>query len=167
MPSEEPAEPEAEPVEEAAVASEEPSGTCDNDAGEELDCTAIARRDVGPACEGLSGSCSLLANGGYGYRRRVAAEIVRCWERLGARVCDMRAKKECNREAISKACPDPQFEKTCQATLDRCTSARASVDYSLAECVQVMSSLHARERDWAISAMGPAAEGCRLMFPVY
>jgi hypothetical protein len=165
VPPEAPPEPEADPAEGPAVAIENRTA-CDNDAGE-VDCTAIARVDVGPACEGLTGSCSLLANGGYGYRRRVAAEIARCWERLGPRACDMRAKEACNREAVSAACPDPQFEAPCQATLQQCKSARVRIGYTLAECVQVMSSLHDRERDWAISAMGPASEGCRLMFPVY
>jgi hypothetical protein len=160
-------EPEPEAVEAPAAAGEEPRSSCDNDVGE-VDCSAMPRMDIGPACEGHEKSCSLLASGGYGYRRRAAAAIARCWERLGSRACDMRARKACNREAVLQACPEVRFEAACQAALDACKSARARIDYTLKECVQVMSSLDdAGERDWALSAMGPASEGCRLMFPVY
>jgi hypothetical protein len=139
--------------------------SCDNDVGE-VDCSAIARHEIGPSCEGLTGSCNLLRDG-YGFKRRVGEAAARCWEGLGRRACNIMERKRCNREAVLSACPDPRFEPQCQATLDRCKAARSRISYTLAECVQVMSGLDDANREWAIGAMGPAAEGCRLMFPVY
>jgi hypothetical protein len=139
---------------------------CDNEQGE-VNCQRVASHEIGPSCEGLAGSCQLLANGGMGYKPRVAAAIAKCWERMGARICDIKVRETCNGEGIREVCPDRKFVAECQATLDRCKAARARVGYTLDECVQVMSALTDRERNWAIGAMGPAAEGCRLMFPVY
>ncbi len=165
------AEPEAETETEEPGVVEEPaalgdtSGTCDNDAGE-IDCTTIARYEIGPSCEGLAGSCNLLTKG-YGFKRRIGAAIAKCWEGLGPGACNIKARERCNRQAVQSACPDPRFEPQCQAALDSCKAAHKRTDYTLDECVKVMSSLDDSNRNWAIGQMGPAAEGCRLMFPVY
>jgi hypothetical protein len=171
-------EPDVEAEAEAEAAAEEPEvieeklehgsairSACDNDVGE-IDCSRIARHEIGPACEGLTGSCELLTKG-YGFKRRVGEAIAKCWEGLGRKACNIKARERCNRQSLQSVCPDPRFEAQCQTALDRCKAARARVDYTLAECVQALSSLDDSNRDWAIGAMGPAAEGCRLMFPVY
>jgi hypothetical protein len=139
---------------------------CDNDDVGEIDCSAIARHEVGPTCEGLAGGCELLAKG-YGYKRRIGAEIAKCWERLGRGACNITARERCNLQGVQSACTDRRFEPQCQAALDRCTAARVRVGYTLAECMQVLSSLDDANRDWALGAMGPAAEGCRPLVPVY
>src|SRR5690606_18507527 len=100
-----PATSEEEPgVEELMVA--EQGGSCDNDVGE-VNCSAIRLRP-GPTCEGMQGSCELLAKG-YGFRPRVAARIAQCWTDLGNRVCDIDARRKCNREAALEACPDEKY----------------------------------------------------------
>lgn len=38
---------------------------------------------------------------------------------------------------------------------------------SVGECISALSSLMGGELAWAQSAIGSAAEGCELMFPVY
>jgi hypothetical protein len=165
------AEPEATEEEEAETAepgvteSVESVSACDADAGE-IDCTSIARRAIGPACEGVVGACELLGKG-YGFKRRVGEAIAKCWDKLGSRVCNIEARQRCNREGLKAGCSDPKWEAPCQAQIDRCQASQTRVEYTLAECVQVASSLDDANRDWAIRAMGPAAEGCRLMFPVY
>ena len=145
-----------------AVAVEERGDRCSNNEGQ-VDCAQL----TGPACEGFSGLCSLLSNGGYGYKPRVAEAIARCWQRLGSRVCSIGARKQCNLEAIRQACPEAKYEAECQEILSNCRAAQARITYTAEECVQVLSSLRGGEQDWASGAMGPSAAGCRLMFPVY
>ena len=137
-----------------------PESSCDNSVGV-VDCSGIA-----PTCEGLEGSCELLGRG-YGYKPRVAAAIARCWERIGRRACNMRARAQCNREGTQAACPDLRFEAECSANLQRCNAAHARPDYTIEECVNVLSSLDDANRTWASGAMGPTREGCKLVFPVY
>ena len=150
------AEPDAITVEVGAS-----SARCSNAEGK-VDCAGF----TGPTCEGASGLCGLLASG-YGYQPRVAEAILRCWKRLGARVCSIHARKQCNLEAIRQACPEPQYEQECQEILQRCRDAGARITYTAEECVLVLSSLKGGEQDWASGAMGPTREGCRLMYPVY
>lgn len=146
--------------EELVSVATEASGACNNDVGE-VDCSGIS-----PGCEGSEGSCRLLGKG-YGYKRRVAQAIASCWQRLGSRICDMGARKDCNLEGIRTACPDPSFVSDCRALLDSCDAANARIRYTEDECVLVLSSLTGAELAWARGAMGPSREGCRLMFPVY
>ncbi|PRP98278.1 hypothetical protein ENSA5_30100 [Enhygromyxa salina] len=134
---------------------------CDNNLGR-VDCSQISS-----TCEGLRGSCQMLADG-YPYKARVGESVARCWARLGQGACNMRGRKQCYREGIRDGCLDPAFEAECQERLDRCHDAGASANYTVDECVQVLSSLSDEgEREWASQAMGPTREGCRLMFPVY
>jgi len=160
-----PAEPEPGPTsatpEPITVEVEEPASRCSNADGK-VDCSQL----TGPTCEGFSGLCNLLASG-YGYQPRVAEAILRCWQGLGARVCNIQARKQCNLEAIRQACPQPRYEQECQEILQRCKAANARITYTAEECVLVLSSLKGGEQDWASGAMGPSAAGCRLMFPVY
>jgi hypothetical protein len=86
-----------------AVLASSQSG-CDNDVGE-IDCTTIARYEIGPSCEGLAGSCNLLTKG-YGFKRRIGAAIAKCWEGLGPGACNIKARERCNRQAVQSACPD-------------------------------------------------------------
>ncbi len=159
-----PAEPESPPpvAEPVFVQVQEPVDRCSNNEGQ-VDCAQL----TGPACEGFSGLCGLLSSGGYGYQPRVAEAIARCWQRLGPRVCHINARKQCNLEAIRQACPEAKYEEECQEILNNCRAANARITYTAQECVQVLSSLRGGEQDWASGAMGPSAEGCRLMFPVY
>lgn len=139
---------------------------CDNDVGE-VSCSFIdPKRYGGPMCEGFDGSCELLKKG-YGYRRRVAAAVARCWESVGPRACDMFVRKTCYRKGLADACPDPSFEPFCVGVLERCKAKGQRADFSLPECVKALSSLEGGNLEWAKSAIGPSAEGCQLMFPVY
>lgn len=155
-------------VDEPARPPEKETSSCDNDVGGPIDCAPIAKHERGgPTCEGLGGSCASLAKGDYGYRPRVAEAIAACWERLGKRACSIKERERCNLEGIKKACPEASFESRCEATLAKCRAAGARIRFTKEECVLVASSLKPRDRDWALGAMGPSAEGCRLMFNVY
>jgi hypothetical protein len=121
----------------------------------------------GPACEGVLGTCALLADGSI-YRRRAAETAAACLDRLGRRVCDITARKKCYEEGIRASCPEPKYEAACEATMARCQDAHIRPTYTRDECVQVMSSLRGGDRDWALGAMGPSSEGkCELMFTVF
>lgn len=157
------AEPEQEAVAEAPAETEL---ACDNDVGE-ISCDFTSQAQFsGPACEGFTGSCELLKKG-YGYKRRVAGAIASCWEREGRAACNIRVRQRCNREGLRTACPDPQFTAPCQDALQRCRDKRRRPDFDLDECTQALSSLEGGNLDWAKDAIGPSAEGCKLMFPVY
>jgi hypothetical protein len=166
-------EPPLESVEAPALVPEpvRDAPACDNDVGT-VDCSDVARHDVGgPACEGLTGACELLA-GGYGYAPRVAQEIAACWARLGRDACDNRKRGRCNEEALQHACPDPRFESQCSAILERCEAAGARIELTLETCVKALSGMTGDERSWAAGQMGPAQEGagpvrCRLMHPIW
>jgi hypothetical protein len=161
----EPKDPEGEGVLEVPVESPTP-GSCDNDAGE-VSCDFIDERFSGPACEGFAGSCGLLGKG-YGYRKRVASAIARCWEQRGPKACNMTVRTECIRTALDEACPDPQYEAFCSEVVARCEAKRRRPDYTVEDCVKTLSAMEGRERDWAKSAIGsPSREGCKLMFTVY
>jgi hypothetical protein len=170
------AEPAPEPVVEPMVATEkwdvvdEPPATseqaCNNEEGEVLCDFIVSGQFTGPACEGFRGACELLDKG-YGYKRRVAAAIARCWESKGRAACQIRVRQRCNREALRSACPDPQFTSYCLDALDRCRQKGQRPDFDLDECVLALSSLEGGNLEWAKSAIGPSREGCKLMFPVY
>lgn len=156
-------EPEPQAV---AEAPEETELTCDNDVGE-ISCEFTSQAQFsGPACEGFTGSCELLQKG-YGYKRRVAGSIAACWKREGRAACNIRVRQRCNREGLRAACPDPQFTAYCQDALQRCRDKRQRPDFDLDECIQALSSLQGGNLNWAKNAIGPTAEGCKLMFPVY
>lgn len=156
-----------EPDAEAFVeAPSESSLACDNDVGE-VSCDFTSHGQfTGPACEGFTGSCELLKKG-YGYKRRVAGAIAACWEREGRAACNIRVRQRCNREGLRTACPDSQFTAYCLDALQRCQDKRQRPDFDLDECIQALSSLEGGNLDWAKDAIGPSAEGCKLMFPVY
>ncbi len=140
--------------------------SCRNEDGT-VSCDFVAKgRFRGPACEGFLGSCELLKHG-YGYKPRVAAAIAACWERVGPAACNMTVRQRCIREAFRTACPDPRFTTTCEIALDRCRHQHVRPDFDVTECVQALSSLEGSELEWAQGALGPTAEGCKLMFPVY
>jgi hypothetical protein len=150
----------------------EEAPTCSNDVGE-VDCSRIAEHDVGgPACEGLTGACQLLAQG-YAYKPRVAQAIAACWEGLGRAACDTVRRGHCNQAAVREACPDPRFEPECRAILDRCEAAGARIELTMDSCVQALSSIgDDAERSWVAGAMGPDHEGgrtrrCRILVPVW
>jgi len=131
-----------------------------------VDCARFkARKLAGPTCEGVAGTCDLLAKD-YAYRKRSAQAAAECLSRVGARACDIRARKECFEEGVKAACPEPQFDAQCEATMDRCRAAHVRIQYTKEDCLKAMSSQH--ERAWAISQMGPSSEGkCQLMFTVF
>jgi hypothetical protein len=138
-----------------------------NDTGT-VDCTKMKqRRFSGPACEGVGGTCDLLEKG-YAYRPRAAQAAAACIDRLGARACDIGARKKCYEEGIKASCPEPRFEAQCEAKIAQCQAAKVRVQYTKEECVKSMSAQKDRDRAWALSQMGPSSEGkCRLMFTVF
>jgi hypothetical protein len=139
-----------------------PGPSCDNSIGH-ADCSQISS-----TCEGLRGSCQMLADG-HPYEPRVAEAVARCWTRRGAQACNMRARQQCYLEGIQQGCSDPRYEAECQQRIDDCNAAGKPLRYTLGECVQALSAISdPGERSWASGAMGPTAEGaCKLMFPVY
>lgn len=170
VPQSEPAPSAAPEPEPAPSALPEPEAAkvsaCDNDVGE-VSCAFVdPKKYSGPACEGFDGTCDLLRQG-YGYRKRAAAAAARCFEAMGTRACDIFARKRCFRRSFADACPDASFEPFCKDALARCQDARQRPDFDLDECVKALSSLEGGNLDWAKSAIGPSAEGCKLMFPVY
>lgn len=157
-------------VVEAPIAVEDagPSACeAENDVGE-VDCAKIkARRLGGPSCEGVAGTCDLLARG-YAYRPRAAQAIAACFDRLGARVCDIRARTKCFEEGVKASCAEPAFEEACDEQMAACRTAGVRIDYTREDCMKALSSLKGGDRDWARTAMGPSSEGkCRLMFTVF
>jgi hypothetical protein len=166
---EEPRESPSPTVTAAAAAGPSSPLACDgqNDA-DAVDCSWVAARKLhGPACEGVAGTCELLAGGSI-YRPRAARVAAACLERLGSRVCDIYARQKCYEEGIKASCPEPTFEARCDAKIQQCKAANRRVKYTVEECVKVMSSLKGGDRDWALSAMGPSSEGsCKLMFTVF
>ena len=141
--------------------------------GEQNDVGAVACPHLralhlgGPACEGVLGTCDLLAGGSI-YRRRAAETAAACLDRIGRRACDITARKKCYEEGIRASCPEPRFESACEAAMARCEEAHVRPTYTKEECVQVLSSLTGGDRDWARGAMGPSSEGkCELMFTVF
>lgn len=143
------------------------TGGCDNDVGE-VDCSDFdARKYTGPACEGVQGMCDGLAERGAGYRLRAAVQIARCFTRVGRRVCSISERNRCYLEGAKTACAEPQYVEPCQGILDKCAGVGKKPNFTLDECVRVMSSMSDRERQWALGASGPSREGCRLMYPVY
>jgi hypothetical protein len=162
----EPAEPPraAEPAE-----TSEPPDTvelCDNDVGE-VSCPPVSSPLYGgPACEGYEGTCGLLRDG-YGYKKRAAAEIARCWAAEGPRACDIFVRKRCIRRSLAVACPDPAFEPHCANVLARCRARGQKPSFTQEECVKTLSSLTGENLAWARDGMGPSAEGCSLLFPVF
>lgn len=139
----------------------------DNDTGT-VDCSKWKGRKLGgPACEGLEGTCDLLAKS-YAYRPKAAAAAAACLSKLGAGACDIRARNRCYLEGVKAACPEPQYEARCQGKIDMCRAANVRVQYTKEECVKAMSAQHERDREWAISQMGPSSEGkCQLMYTVF
>ncbi len=158
-------EPDPDPVAEPAVEPVVDPNACNNDVGD-VSCAFIDNRYSGPQCEGFSGTCELLQNG-YGYRKRPAAAVARCFAERGASICNMRVRHTCFRQGIHDACPDPSFNSFCEDAIERCRARHVRPDYDVAECVQALSSLEGENLSWAKDALGPSAEGCKLMFPVY
>ena len=138
-----------------------------NDTGD-ADCSWMAHRKLsGPMCEGMAGTCESMQDGSI-YRRHAGAVAAACFEKLGSRICDIHARQKCYEAGIKASCPEPKYEARCLAQMQKCQAAGRPVKYTLEECVKVASSLQGRERDWAISAMGPSGEGvCKLMFTMY
>lgn len=138
----------------------------ENDTGT-VDCSRFRGKRPGPACEGLEGTCDLLAKH-YAYRPRAAAAAAACLTRLGAGACDIRARNRCYLEGVKASCPEPQYESRCQAKMDMCRAAGVRIQYTKEECMKAMSSQNERDREWAISQMGPSSEGkCQLMYTVF
>jgi hypothetical protein len=156
----------AEDADDAGSVAEKPKLDCDNDVGD-VNCDWVdPRRYSGPACEGFAGTCDLLKKG-YGYRLRVAAEAARCFAKKGAAACNIFVRNKCLRAATAVACPDLAFAEDCEAALQRCKSRHQKPNFTKDECIKVLSSLEGRELDWARGAIGPSAEGCKIMYPVY
>ncbi|MCA9595649.1 MAG: hypothetical protein KC776_20180 [Myxococcales bacterium] len=139
---------------------------CNNDVGD-VNCNWVNERTFsGPACEGFGGTCDLLAKG-YGYRLRVGAAVARCFEERGRAACDIRVRKQCFRSALAEACPDAAFTQTCESAVARCKAKHQRPDFTVSECIQALSSLEGGNLKWAQDSIGPSAEGCKLMYPVY
>lgn len=153
----------------AASASPPDATACEkeNDTGT-VDCSKLkGRRLGGPSCEGLDGTCDLLAKGSA-YRPKAAAAAAACMTRLGAGACDIRARNRCYLEGVRASCAEPQYESRCQAKIDMCRAAGIRVQYTKEECMKAMSAQQERDREWAISQMGPSSEGkCQLMYTVF
>jgi hypothetical protein len=152
-----------------AHAEDTPTVVCgtQNDEGA-VDCAPFKGGKLsGPACEGMSGTCDLLA-GGKIYRPRAAHAAAACLSRMGTRACDIGVRKRCYDEGVHAACPEAQFASVCQTKIDQCHAAGQRVMYTKEECMKAASALTGGDRTWAIGAMGPSAEGsCRLMFTVF
>lgn len=87
--------------------------------------------------------------------------------RVGARACDIGARKRCYEEGVRAACPEAQFASVCETKMAQCRAAGQRVTYTKEECMKAASALTGGDRSWALSAMGPSSEGtCRLMFTV-
>jgi hypothetical protein len=167
----EPEEPTPETIQSAEPAtSAEPApdsgSACNNDAGE-VSCDFIdPRKFGGPACEGFAGTCELLRKG-HSYRLRVGAAAARCFEKRGLAACNMQVRTQCYRAALQEACPDSSYAAFCDAALARCKEKHLRPDFSATECVLALSSLEGGDLGWAQDSIGPSAEGCKLMFPVF
>lgn len=152
-----------------AHAEDTPTVVCgaQNDEGA-VDCASFKGGKLsGPTCEGMSGTCDLLA-GGRIYRPRAARAAAACMSRAGTRACDIGVRKRCYDEGVHAACPEAQFASVCQSKIDQCKAAGQRVTYTKEECMKAASALTGGDRTWAINAMGPSAEGsCRLMFTVF
>lgn len=138
---------------------------CRNDLGE-VNCD-WAKGLPGPACEGEIGACELLPST---YQRRVAASICECLAPLGAQACSIDRKRKCIRQAFHEVCPDRRFNAPCAGIVAGCESPKGPADFSVQDCVEVLSSIaDDGERNWAQEAMSTAHEGgrCKLMFPMY
>jgi hypothetical protein len=153
----------------SSLADETPTVACgnQNDDGA-VDCSAVKGAKLpGPACEGLSGTCDLLA-GGKIYRPRAARAAVACLNRMGARACEIGVRKRCYEEGVRASCPEAQFASACEAKMQQCRAAGQRVTYTKEECMKAASALTGGDRNWALGAMGPSSEGsCRLMFTVF
>lgn len=157
------------PAPASSLADETPTVACgsQNDDGV-VDCSAVkGAKLTGPSCEGLSGTCDLLA-GGKIYRHRAARAAVACLNRMGARACDIGVRKRCYEEGVRASCPEAQFASACEAKMQQCRAAGQRVTYTKEECMKAASALTGGDRNWALGAMGPSSEGsCRLMFTVF
>jgi hypothetical protein len=149
-------------------AEDTPTVACgaQNDEGA-VDCSDFKKGKLtGPACEGISGTCDLLA-GGKTYRPRAARAAAACMSRVGARACEIGVRKRCYEEGVRATCPEAQFASVCQAKIDQCKAAGQRVTYTKEECMKAASALTGGERAWALNGMGPSSEGvCRLTFTV-
>lgn len=144
------------------------SASCekDNDVGV-VDCSKLKGRRFGPSCEGMDGTCDLLAKSSS-YRPRAAAAAAACLSRIPPGACDMRAKNRCYLEGVRATCPEARWASRCQEKLDMCRAAGIRAEYTKEECMKSMSAQQDQDREWAISQMGPSSEGkCRLMYTVY
>lgn len=152
-----------------AHAEDTPAVVCgtQNDEGA-VDCTSLKGGKLsGPSCEGMSGTCDLLA-GGKIYRPRAAKAAAACMSRMGARACDIGVRNKCYNEGVHAACPEAQFASVCQTKMDECKAKGQPVTYTKEECMKAASALTGGDRTWAINAMGPSHEGaCRLMYTVF
>jgi hypothetical protein len=153
----------------SSLADVTPTVACGNQNDDGVvDCSAVkAAKLTGPACEGLSGTCDLLA-GGKIYRPRAARAAVACLNRMGARACEIGVRKRCYEEGVRASCPEAQFAGACEAKMQQCRAAGQRVTYTKEECMKAASAMTGGDRNWALGAMGPSSEGsCRLMFTVF
>lgn len=152
-----------------AHAEDTPTVACgtQNDEGT-VDCAPFKGGKLsGPTCEGMSGTCDLLADG-HTYRPRAAKVAAACMSRMGAKACDIGVRKRCYDEGVHAACPEAQFAAVCQKKMDECKAKGQPITYTKEECMKAASALTGGDRSWAIDAMGPTHEGaCRLMFTVF
>lgn len=116
---------------------------------------------VSPVCEGMREECKSLADD---FRPRVAEKWATCFANAG-KTCrdDMPKLGTCMREATLATCIEPGTIKKCRELKKACRDAGKAVEYTLDQCVRVLSAVKPskRESDWElvdIERLGPSEE---------
>lgn len=139
---------------------------------------ACDRWDLDPTCESADRlreeQCTSMGDPVKGFKPKVAENIAACVTKrrvthaTGCRGADMH---RCIRDAVDKACVEPEMTAECERIVDKCTRRGRGLTFTVEQCAKIASSMGPELRDWALRTMGgdhfdgtPMAEGCTLQY---
>ncbi len=139
---------------------------------------ACERWDLDPTCESADRlreeQCTSMGDPVKGFKPRVAEHIAECvtkrrvTQATGCRGADMH---RCIRDAVDKACVEPEMTAECERIVERCTQSGRGLTFTVEQCAKIASSMGPELREWALRTMGgehfdgtPTAEGCTLQY---
>lgn len=133
---------------------------------------------VDPTCE--SGGTEkeqckrLWADRQKGFKPRVAENVVACMTKrplTKATGCKYPDMHKCIRDAVDKACVEPEMTSECERIVAKCKARGRGLTFTVDQCAKIASSMGPELRDWATRTMGgdhwdgsPMAEGCTLQY---